>query len=127
MKKVVKEWILKAEGDYASALREYRARKNTNYDSACFHSQQCIEKYLKGILQKHNISFGKIHDLSILLKACIAKYPLWEIWEDDLKTLSIFAVQFRYPGESANKEDARQTVQVMKKYRAEIRRTLHLD
>ena len=32
------EWVLKAEGDYATAGREVRARKNPNYDAACFHA-----------------------------------------------------------------------------------------
>ena len=47
MNEVVDEWIQKAEGDYVSALREYRARKLPNFDAAGFHAQQCIEKYLK--------------------------------------------------------------------------------
>jgi HEPN domain-containing protein len=55
MNPLVAEWVAKAEGDYASAMREVRARKSPNYDSACFHTQQCIEKYLKGILQSKNI------------------------------------------------------------------------
>lgn len=38
------EWIAKAEGDFASAGREYRARRNPNYDAACFHAQQVAEK-----------------------------------------------------------------------------------
>jgi HEPN domain-containing protein len=50
MSEELKEWIGKAEGDYFSALREYRARRNVNYDSACFHAQQCVEKYLKAVL-----------------------------------------------------------------------------
>ena len=82
MRTIVREWISKAEGDFASALREYRARKDPNYDSACFHSQQCIEKYLKALLQKNNISFGKTHDLVVLLKACLAKHPIWATWQD---------------------------------------------
>jgi len=32
MNRPAKEWIVKAEGDYATALRELRARKNPNYD-----------------------------------------------------------------------------------------------
>lgn len=103
MKNVVKEWIVKAEGDFASTLREYRARKSPNYDSACFHAQQCIEKYLKGTPQKHNIAFRKTHDLAVLLDMCLPKYPIWSTWENDMKTLSHFAVQFRYPGETAKK------------------------
>ena len=71
MNPLVAEWVAKAEGDYASALREVRARKSPNYDAACFHTQQCVEKYLKGILQSENIPFTKTHDLCLLLDACI--------------------------------------------------------
>ena len=46
MKRLVAEWIEKAEGDFHSLEREVRARKNPNYDAACFHAQQCVEKYL---------------------------------------------------------------------------------
>lgn len=31
------EWIEKAEGDFATAQREQRARKMPNYDAVCFH------------------------------------------------------------------------------------------
>jgi HEPN domain-containing protein len=37
------EWIEKAEGDFATAQREQRARKMPNYDAVCFHAQQCAE------------------------------------------------------------------------------------
>jgi HEPN domain-containing protein len=47
MNLLTQEWISKAEGDFASSGRELRARKDPNYDSACFHAQQCAEKYLK--------------------------------------------------------------------------------
>ncbi|MBU0764543.1 MAG: HEPN domain-containing protein [Bacteroidetes bacterium] len=40
MNDIVKEWIRKADADFHSALREYRARNHPNYDSACFHAQQ---------------------------------------------------------------------------------------
>ena len=47
------EWVAKAEGDFATAGREMRARKNPNYDAVCFHTQQCAEKYLKAVLQEN--------------------------------------------------------------------------
>jgi len=50
MKATAREWIEKAEADFFSAGREYRARKRPNLDAACFFAQQCIEKYLKGRL-----------------------------------------------------------------------------
>ena len=47
MNPLTHEWIEKAEGDFTTAGRELRARKNPNYEAACFHAQQCAEKYLK--------------------------------------------------------------------------------
>lgn len=67
MKAITKEWIRKAEEDYKVAIREYRAKPLFAY-TICFHSQQCIEKYMKAVLQENEIPFEKIHDLEILLK-----------------------------------------------------------
>ena len=120
----IKEWIAKAEGDCASALREYRARKQPNYDSACFHAQQCIEKYLKAVLIKKRIPFSKIHDLEVLLDLCLAVYPLWEPMRNDMQLLTQYAVQFRYPGESADKEEARQAIEAMKRSLENIQQVL---
>jgi len=100
------EWIAKAEGDYATARREIRARKNPNYDAACFHAQQCVEKYLKSLLQELNISFGRTHNLIALLDMLLGNYPQLELIRPELEYLSVFAVMFRYPGESADKEIA---------------------
>ena len=127
MNGLVKEWIAKAEGDCTTALREYRARKSPNYDAACFHAQQCIEKYLKAVLQKHEISFRKIHDLEILLQACLEIFPLWQAMQDDMELLTQYAIHFRYPGESADKAEAKQAVDTMKRCRIEIRETFGLS
>jgi HEPN domain-containing protein len=59
MKPLTREWIEKAEGDFATASREMRARKFPNYDAACFHSQQCVEKYFKALLQETRYSIRK--------------------------------------------------------------------
>jgi len=106
MKPTTAEWIEKAEGDFATMQRESRARKNPNYDAICFHAQQCAEKYLKARLSEAGISFGKVHDLVALLDQALAVQPDWEVFREDLAYLSDFAVSFRYPGESANKESA---------------------
>jgi hypothetical protein len=42
MKLLTREWIEKAEGDFATASREMRARKSPNYDAACFHARLCF-------------------------------------------------------------------------------------
>jgi HEPN domain-containing protein len=44
------EWVEKAEGDFRTAGREKNSAEHPNYDAACFHAQQCAEKYLKARL-----------------------------------------------------------------------------
>jgi hypothetical protein len=39
MKSITREWVDKAEGDFAMLEREGRARKRRNHDGICFHAQ----------------------------------------------------------------------------------------
>lgn len=79
MKPLTQEWFDKAEGDWVTAGRELRARKDPNYDAACFHAQQCSEKYLKERLQEEEIRFSKTHDLEILLDLLLFIESEWNI------------------------------------------------
>jgi HEPN domain-containing protein len=99
---------------------------NPNPDAVCFHAQQCIEKYLKGVLQSDGVAFTKTHDLLVLVQTCARKRPLWIAWAEDARLLSRFAVQFRYPGESATRDEARAAVAAMRRLRAELRPALGL-
>ncbi len=63
MNGTVREWMDKAEGDFATASREFRALTSPNYDAVCFHCQQCIEKLLKGTLIHRRAAAPRIHDL----------------------------------------------------------------
>ncbi|HNR29804.1 MAG TPA: HEPN domain-containing protein [Candidatus Hydrogenedentes bacterium] len=69
-------WIQKAEADYWTVERESHARKNPNYDGACFHAQQCAEKYLKAMLHEMGVTLPKTHDLAALLDLVLAKLPI---------------------------------------------------
>ena len=86
----------KAEGNLATVRREVQARKAPNYDAACFHAQQCIEKYLKARLQEAEIHFGRTHDLVALLHLLLPVEPSWEPLRPNLHTLTTFAVGVRY-------------------------------
>lgn len=66
MKRRTREWIEKAEGDRAVALREMQAAEPV-FDVVSFHAQQCAEKYLKAFLEERCIPFEKTHDLALLL------------------------------------------------------------
>ncbi len=114
MNELVDEWIKKAEGDYITALREYRARKSPNYDAAGFHAQQSVEKYLKAILQKNKIPFQKIHDLLTLMELCLPVFPELELQKELLAYLNQFSVKFRYPGENAAREQVKYAIKALK-------------
>jgi HEPN domain-containing protein len=48
-------WVQRAEEDYAIAAASVRRKQPWTY-GACFHAQQCAEKYLKAILVAHGRS-----------------------------------------------------------------------
>ncbi len=126
MKTVTREWIEKAEADFISAGREHRARRRPNHDAACFFAQQCIEKYLKARLTEAGRPFPRIHDLSALLDLTLPVEPLWEMFRPQLELLTSYAVEFRYPGESATREMAREAVADAGAIRKHIRQSFGL-
>ena len=126
MKPIATEWVEKAEGDFAILERECRARKNPSYDGACFHAQQCAEKYIKARLCEADISFSKIHDLVALLEKAVSLEPSWEAFREDLAFLSDFAVAFRYPGESADRQSALDARRRCRRFRKAARTALKL-
>jgi HEPN domain-containing protein len=104
------EWVDKAEGDLLTARREYRVRKSPNYDAVCFHTQQAAEKYMKAFLQENGMSIPRIHSLADLLALISKTDPVFMQIQADTNILEGHAVQFRYPGLSANKMDAKEAL-----------------
>ena len=127
MKRTTAEWVAKAEGDFAMMERECAASDNPSYDGICFHAQQCAEKYLKAQLCEAGICFSKIHDLVALLEKVLNVEPRWESFREDLAYLSDFAVTFRYPGESADKESALDAQRRCRLFRSAARKSLQLE
>ncbi|MCL5999441.1 MAG: HEPN domain-containing protein [Chloroflexi bacterium] len=121
------EWVEKAEGDIATAMRELRARKRPNYDSACFHAQQCAEKYLKAFLQEKGVSFPKTHHLIELLVLCGPLDAAFDAQRNSLTLLDGYAVRYRYPGDSADKADAQLAVRTANIIRGFVRGKLDLS
>ena len=126
MKPITHEWVLKAEGDFATAERELSVKTNPTYDAVCFHAQQCAEKYLKARLQEADIFFGKTHDLSTLLDLALPAEPSWDTLRSDLQALTVFAVSYRYPGDSADENDAQEAMTKCRNFREIARRALGL-
>ena len=120
------EWIEKAEGDFITTLREMRARKSPNYDASCFHAQQMAEKYLIAFLQEKEMPIPHTHNLIELLTLCSSNDPTLAVIRTDLVRLDRYAVRFRYPGETANKEEAKAAYQSAMAVRQLIRARLGL-
>ena len=126
MKALTAEWVGKAEGDFHSCLRQVRARRHPNPDSACFHAQQCAEKYLKARLQEAGLAFPKTHDLLDLLNRLLAVEPAWTALNPQLTQLVNYAVAFRYPGTSASQADGRKALVACRMVRRAVRQSLSL-
>lgn len=121
MKQITLEWIVKAEEDWQVALMSYRARKFPAFDAAVFHSQQCIEKYLKSRLVEASMNFNRTHDLLILHQSVLQIEPTWLSMQVPLAFLNPFSVAFRYPGISATKADAKDAISHCRIIRKTIR------
>jgi HEPN domain-containing protein len=126
MKATTREWIEKAEADFMSACREYRARNRPNFDASCFFAQQSIEKYLKGRLAEASRPIPKTHDLSVLLDSVVVIEPLWEAARSRMETLTSYAVLFRYPGESATRALAKTAIADARWVRSMMRSAMRL-
>jgi len=92
-------WAEKAEEDFALAQSALR-RKKPLITGACFHAQQCAEKYMKALLVSRKSGFPMTHDLLLLNNLCSSAGVLLEIDPKLLNTLTDFAVRTRYPGEN---------------------------
>jgi HEPN domain-containing protein len=121
----LQEWIEHAEDDFANAQKLIRGRKPSIY-GACFHAQQCAEKYVKAMLVFKNKPFPMTHDLLIINSLLEQAGILMDIPEDSLDTLSAYAVATRYPGAKPTLEDAKDAISIAKTVRKFSREFLGL-
>jgi len=86
-------WFVKAESDLYTA--QQMLKSDGPYDTTCFHAQQAVEKYLKGLLAFRNQPFQRTHNLEELQRVGEA-LPSWPLTGLDLTELSSYAVEVRY-------------------------------
>jgi HEPN domain-containing protein len=118
-------WAARAEEDYLLAQSALR-RKKPLTSGACFHAQQCAEKYLKALLVRAGQPFPRVHDLLALQDLCMQNGVLVSVEPDQLDLLSSYAVRVRYPGEDATADEARQALVIARSVRRFARRYLGL-
>lgn len=120
MNGVAEEFRAKAEADLATAKREMAASVDFNADAVCFHSQQCIEKLMKAVLVKRGSDLVKTHNLLFLYEQIEQSGAVWKPDLNDLRLLQTGAVDYRYPGSSADIADARDTLAACERLRIEL-------
>lgn len=122
--KLYREWIQKAEEDFEAARLLAKNRKKRLLNAVCFHSQQSAEKYLKAYLTLKKIRFSKTHDLILLKNLCSKKDGSFELIADLVISLNPYAVEFRYPGDHANRQDAKRAFSAAQEIREFVKRKL---
>ena len=111
-----REWIRKAHADFVAANRALQdCKKNSDQSEiACFHAQQCAEKWLKALLSHHGCAVARVHDLLALARSCKKLgFPASRL-EKGLRLLNQYAVEIRYPGATATIAEARKAVAAMR-------------
>lgn len=96
-KAAAREWLRDAQSDFA--LATVPKTRRIRYAHLCFHAQQAAEKALKSLLIHAGCPVPRTHDLAFLMDALpptlTPPVPVIE-----LPTLTPYAVQHRYPGQS---------------------------
>ncbi len=117
-------WFERADQDLEMARRALGPEKPLP-GMACYHAQQCAEKYLKGYLIAQSISFRFVHDLVYLTQLCAARELVFEELMSAAEILGEYGVTMRYPMEDSEEPDieaAREAIELAEQVIALVRR-----
>jgi HEPN domain-containing protein len=117
--------VMHAEDDFDMIARALRGKKPSTF-GACFHAQQCAEKYIKAMLASKNVKFLLTHNLSVLSVQCVSADIKIDVDEKWLALLSAYAVAARYDRESPSLEDAKEAQKIAAEVRKFARKFLGL-
>ena len=106
-----RSWLRKAARDLEKADYDLRATPPF-LDEVAFHSQQAVEKAMKGFLLWHQVPFRKTHSLEQLGEQSLAVDSSLRPLVDRAVPLTEYAWKFRYPGkpESPSREEAEEAL-----------------
>ena len=94
MSEAVERWLAFAQEDMRMAEL---ALKDNIYNQACFHSQQCVEKALKGALAHHqDRALPRTHSIADLLRLLPTKW-FGDVRASLIETMDDYYIPTRYP------------------------------
>lgn len=97
----VRKWLRYALDDLKVA-RAIEGMGSSYWRGCAYHSQQVVEKAIKGYLIFRQIRFSKTHDLALLTESVKSVDPELSKLLIKAKKLTKFAIEYRYP-DAANR------------------------
>ena len=98
------DWFAKADEDMEMARRALGPDRPIPA-MACYHAQQCAEKYLKGYLVANGVPFRLVHDLAYLIGLCTGLKPDFADLRSAAEVLTEYLAITRYPTEGSQEPD----------------------
>jgi HEPN domain-containing protein len=126
MKHQTAQWVHKAEQDWKVA-HKLAGENPPPRDIVCFHCQQAGEKYLKALLQESGQVVPRTHDLVNVLSLLLPGDPTLASLRRKSRSLTQYAVDYRYPGEMATKRQMDAALRHVDQVRLKCRGTLNLS
>jgi HEPN domain-containing protein len=121
---IVREWLFKAENDLKAAVHTLKLGSECPTDIVGFHAQQCVEKYVKGLLAFLDIDVPKTHDIRKLV-GLLPRGKRVKMSVAEKRQLTDFASAIRYPESPwPTLAEARKAVALARRVRREVRRLL---
>jgi HEPN domain-containing protein len=99
--KLVQEWLKYSKNDLISAKHLFDDLYPKQTEIACYLSQQCAEKALKGYLLFRDTEPPRTHNLVELCQICMNHDTMFSEILDTCADLTPYGVAVRYPNELA--------------------------
>jgi HEPN domain-containing protein len=109
----------KGESDRLDADRTVQS--TGPYDTACFHAQQAVEKYLKAVIASAGLPIPRSHNLELIYNQCLTVEPALTLDRTELSNLTPYAVELRYnPGFWPDQVMAQEALATVDRVRAAV-------
>jgi HEPN domain-containing protein len=99
--RLVREWFNYSQNDLISARHLFNDLYPKQSEIACYLSQQCAEKALKGFLLSKDTEPPRIHNLVELCQICMKFDSTFSEILDACSDLTPYGIAVRYPNELA--------------------------
>lgn len=112
-KKIVSEWLEKANSDLAFAQASFNDFDDF-YGQMCVLCHDAVEKYLKAFLVSHGIRPMRIHDLIALSTQCTKLSDVFGDYREDCAILNRYYTPIKYPSHypTPTREQAKEAIEI---------------